>query len=106
VKDYPNLQAVLDGCVSADAGQWPQVRVELRRLLEAHAQDQREVERLRAVVVAAIRLLDEIGAQWGGDYLWTKWGLPAEVQAVRDALTRAEGERGEGVTAPSPPSDG
>jgi hypothetical protein len=58
----------------------------------ARAQDQREVERLRAALVEAVKLFDEIEAQWSSDYLWTKWGLTKEVQSVRDALTRAEGE--------------
>jgi len=64
VRDYPNLQAVLDGRVSADAGQWPLVRVELRRLLEACAQDQREVERWKGLYH---ELLYAVGMKYDGE---------------------------------------
>lgn len=39
LKDYPNLSAVLQGCVSGQATEWPRVRSELQRLL-----DEREME--------------------------------------------------------------
>lgn len=64
----PNLQAVLQGCVSADAGQWPQVRVEVRAILaerdslrqamntyrELAAEKQTRLEKMEAVVEAAM----------------------------------------------------
>jgi len=76
-QEYPNLQAVLDGRVSGQTSEWPQVRVELRALLAARAQDQREMERLRAVEKAVKAELAEAPdlREWGN---------------LRDALTQAK----------------
>jgi len=33
---YPNLRAMMQGCVSGHHTEWPMLRMELRRLMDAH----------------------------------------------------------------------
>ena len=75
LRDYPNLQAMMDGCVSGRFTEWPQMRVELAKLLSAlssaksaGAQEQRFRGLTPKEAIAAVK-----AAQRGEPVAWRQW---------------------------------
>ena len=61
LQDYPNLEAVLEGRVSADHGEWSQVRYELIKLFFILSEKDKKIEELEEQLAYIKKKYDILG---------------------------------------------